>query len=53
MRRFTGVGMGSKGTAILEAKLAQQLAHLEQEPFCGVFLNLKKVFNAMYRESAS
>jgi hypothetical protein len=26
------------GTAILEAELAQQLAHLEQEPFYGVFL---------------
>ncbi len=42
-----GRGMG---TAILEAKLAQQLAHLEQEPFCGVFLDLKKAFNAMDRE---
>ncbi len=38
------------GTAILEAKLAQQLAHLEQEPLYGVFLDLKKVFNAMDRE---
>jgi hypothetical protein len=38
------------GTAILEAKLAQQLAHLEQEPFYGVFLDLKKVFDAMDRE---
>jgi hypothetical protein len=38
------------GTMILEAKLAQQLAHLEQEPFYGVFLNLKKAFNAMDRE---
>ncbi len=37
------------GTAILEAKLAQQLAHLKQEPFYGVFLDLK-VFNAMDRE---
>jgi hypothetical protein len=42
-----GHGMG---TAILEAKLAQQLAHLEQEPFYGVFLDLKKVFNAMDRK---
>jgi hypothetical protein len=40
----------SMGTAILEAKLAQQLAHLEQEPFYGVFLDLKKVFDAMDRE---
>jgi hypothetical protein len=42
-----GRGMGM---AILEAKLAQQLAHLEQEPFYGVFLDLKKAFNAMDRE---
>ena len=38
------------GTAILEAKLAQQLAHLKQEPFYGVFLDLKKVLNATDRE---
>jgi hypothetical protein len=38
------------GTAILEAKLVQQFAHLEQEPFYGVFLNLKKAFDAMDRE---
>ena len=30
------------GTAGIEAKLAQQLAHLEQVPFFGVFLDLKK-----------
>ncbi len=38
------------GTAIIEAKLAQQLAHLEQRPFFGVFLDLKKAFNSMDRE---
>jgi hypothetical protein len=38
------------GTAILKAKLAQQLAHLKQESFYGVFLNLKKVFDAKDRE---
>ncbi len=38
------------GTAILEAKLAHQLAHLEQEPFYGVFLDLKKAFDAMDQE---
>ncbi len=38
------------GTAILEVKLAQQLAHLEQEPFYKVFLDLKKAFDAMDRE---
>jgi hypothetical protein len=37
----------STRTAIIEAKLAQQLAHLEQKPFLGVFLNLKKAFDAM------
>ncbi len=44
---WNGRGMG---TAILEAKLAQQLAHLKQEPFYGVFLDVKKAFNAMDRE---
>ena len=38
------------GTAGIEAKLAQQLAHLEQVPFYGVFLDLKKAFDAMDRE---
>jgi len=38
------------GTAVIEAKLAQQLAHLEQVPFYGVFLDLKKAFDAMDRE---
>jgi hypothetical protein len=37
-------------TAILKAKLAQQLAHLKQEPFYGVYLDLKKAFGAMDRE---
>ena len=38
------------GTAVIEAKLAQQLAHLEQVPFYGIFLDLKKAFDAMDRE---
>ncbi len=38
------------GTAVIEAKLAQQLAHLEQRPFYGVFLNLKKAFDTIDRE---
>jgi hypothetical protein len=38
------------GTAGIEAKLAQQLARLEQVPFYGVFLDLKKAFDAMSRE---
>ncbi len=38
------------GTAIIKAKLAQQLAHLEQRPFFGVFLDLKKAFDSMDRD---
>ena len=38
------------GTAVIEAKLAQQLAHLEQHPFYGVFFDLKKAFDVMDRE---
>ena len=37
------------GTATIEAKLAQQLACLEQQPFYGVFLDLRKAFDAMDR----
>ncbi len=37
-------------TAGIEAKLAQHLAHLEQAPFYGVFLDLKKAFDSMDRE---
>ncbi len=36
-------------TRIIEAKLAQKLAHLEQTPFFGVFINLRKAFDAMDR----
>ncbi len=35
------------GTGIIEAKLAQQLAHLEQTSFFGIFINLRKAFDAM------
>jgi hypothetical protein len=38
------------GTTVIEAKLAQQLLYLELRPFYGVFLDLKKAFNAMDRE---
>jgi len=38
------------GTAVIEAKLLQQLAHIEQTPFYGVFINLKKAFDSMDRE---
>ncbi len=37
------------GTGIIEAKLAQQLAHLEQTPFFGNFIDLRKAFNTMDR----
>ncbi len=35
------------GTGMIEAKLVQQLAHLEQAPFFGVFIDLPKAFDAM------
>ena len=38
------------GTVIIEAKLAQQLLHLELKPFYSVFLDLRKAFDAMDRE---
>ena len=41
-------GRGTE-TGIIEAKLAQQLAHLEQVPFFGVLIDLKKAFDAMDR----
>ena len=37
------------GTGIMEAKLVQQLAHREQCPLFGVFLDLRKVYDAMDR----
>jgi hypothetical protein len=39
-------GQGT-GTAVIKAKLTQQLAHIEQAPFYGVFINLRKAFDAM------
>jgi hypothetical protein len=38
------------GTAIIEAKLAQQLSYLELKPFYGIFLDLRKAFDAMDKE---
>ena len=38
------------GPAIIEAKLAQQLAYLELMPFYSVFLDLRKAFDAMDRD---
>ncbi len=40
----------STRTAIIKAKLAQQLAYLELKPFYGIFLDLQKAFDAMDRE---
>ena len=37
---------------MIEAKLTQQLAHIEQTPFYGVFIKLKKAFDAMDWERA-
>jgi hypothetical protein len=39
-------GQGT-GTAVIKAKLTQQLAQIEQAPFYGVFIDLKKAFNTM------
>jgi len=38
------------GTAILECKLVQQLAYIEQAPLYEIFIDLKKAFDAMDRE---
>ncbi len=38
------------GTAIIKAKMVQQLSYLKLKPFYGVFLNLHKAFDAMDRE---
>jgi hypothetical protein len=35
------------GTAVIKAKLTQQLAHIEQAPFYGVFIDLRKAFNTI------
>ena len=37
------------GTGIMEAKLAQQLAYREQRPLYGIFLDLRKAYDAMDR----
>jgi hypothetical protein len=38
------------GTGILEAKLVQQLAFIEQCPLFGIFIDLRKAYDAMDRE---
>ena len=37
-------------TGIMDAKLVQQLAFLQQCPLYGTFLNLRKAYNAMDRD---
>ena len=37
------------GTAIMEVKLTQQLAFLEQAPLYGIFIDLRKAYDAMDR----
>ena len=44
---LTGRGTG---TATTEVKLAQQLAYLEQQPLYGIFIDLKKEYDAMDRD---
>jgi hypothetical protein len=50
MVRYAISSKRGTGTAGIKAKLAQQLAHLEQAPFYGVFLDLKKAFDSTDRE---
>ena len=38
------------GTRIMKAKLAQKLTFIKQSPLNGVFINLRKAYNAMDRE---
>ena len=38
------------GTAAMEAKLAQQLAYIEQEALYETFIDLRKAYDAMDRE---
>ena len=40
------------GTAIMESKLAQQLAYLEQHPLYVVFIDLRKAFDATMKDPA-
>ena len=44
------LGGRGTGTATIEAKVAQQLAYIEQAPFYGIFLDLQKAYNAMDRD---
>ena len=37
-------------TATIEGRLTQQFAYLKQISFHGIFLDLQKVYNDMYRD---
>ena len=38
------------GTAMMEAKLSQQLGGLAQKPLFQVFLDIRKAYDSLYRE---
>ena len=42
-------GGGGAGTAIMEAKLEQQLAWIERDPLLQVFLNIRKAYDSLYQ----
>ena len=44
-----GIRGKGTGTAIMELKLAQQLAYIEQTPLYSIFVDLRKAFDAMDR----
>ena len=44
-----GIWGKGTGTAIMELKLAQQLAYIQQSPLYGIFVDLRKAFDAMDR----
>ncbi len=41
------LALRGRGTRIIEAKMVQQLVHLEQTPFFGIFIDLCKAFDAL------
>ncbi len=45
-----GLPKSGTGTVTMEAKLAQQLAWMEQEPLYQVFVNLRKAYDHLVRE---
>ncbi len=41
------LALGGTGSGIIEAELVQQIVHLEQTPFFGIFIDLRKAFYTM------